>query len=357
MCQWPVPRACGVPLRMAFALILPLLAIAADAGPEPDASVPYTGGASDAGADAGREAKPGNDAEPDAGTASGATLSFPRLGATDVVINPALLMRIERAALEPAIYGAPRSASFDGLLLRDPIGNLVAVGPLGAMQPPRHGDRDPRVELSSATLELKPNTRYEVLSRIGICDGTPAPTVCLEDEYHSLGAFETGIVFDHKPPSISSIGEEAVYGDCLAEFSVVASDDLAPPNALRFLVDEQAWLGPRLSLARMGASLQSQHVQVVPVDPSGNRGELASVDLADLRFCGFPPNQGLDDAVGGSAPTTIPAPRPPLPSEPRHDHHGCSLAAPPASATASSFSVLALASLWLSWRRQRRSSS
>jgi hypothetical protein len=172
------------------------------------------------------------------------------------------------------VWGAT-PASFEGLLLRDPLGNWIAVGPLLALQPPRSAGSEPRVELSSAPLELKANTRCEVLNRIGICDGSPIRSVCLEAEYAALGAFETGIVFDHKPPSISSLDD--ADGSPLAcgwGFSVVGADDLAPPSALRFLVAEQAWLGPSLSLVghRDRTLFNSRPVQMVPVDPSGNRG-------------------------------------------------------------------------------------
>ena len=345
MCQLPAPRALGVPLLTAFALTWPLMATAADAGSEQDAGVPEPSGSSDAGAEA------------DAGTMPDLLLLFPPLGATDVVINPSFLLRAERAVLDPALASAPSSASHvDGLLLRDPLGNLVAVGSLLALQPPRYGGVEPRVELSSAVLELQANTRYEVLSRIGICDGSPNRSVCLQAEYRTLGAFETGIVFDHKPPSISSIRESAGSAlACVFAFSVAASDDRAPPSALRFLVDEQAWLGPDLLLAgHPGFSFAPRPVQVVPVDPSGNRGSALTVDVG---WCGGPPPYG--DSTGGSyAPAPEPPALPELPpqpprQQPHQSKHGCGLAAP-ASPLPSNLSVLALASLWL-YRRQRRS--
>lgn len=340
MCQLSAPRVFGVPLLTAIALTLPLLASAADAGLEPDGGVPDPGSA-------------------DAGTAPELEWLFPPLGATDVVINPSFLLRAQRAVLEPVLPGVPKPTSFgEGLLLRDPLGNLVAVGSLLALQPPRSGGPEPRVELSSAPLELKANTRYEVLSRIGICDGSPTRSVCLEAEYHTLGAFETGIVFDHKPPSISSIQEtEASPLACVFDFSVAGTDDLAPPSALRFLVDEQAWLGPSLSL--VGHSdltiRASRPVQVVPVDPSGNRGAAMTVDLGGCK----PPLALGENGDWSTSPPAASAPPPAQPQSPRqqpprHSKDGCSLASQ-ASRTPSSFSVLALAGLWLYRRRQRRS--
>jgi hypothetical protein len=116
-------------------------------------------------------------------------------------------------------------------LARQPHRGWTAVGPRLALQPPRSRSWEPHVELSSAPLELKANTRYELLSRIGICDGTPARVACLEEEYHRLGAFETGIVFDHKPASLSPIHEAAGRAPCAISLSVVASHDLSAKRA------------------------------------------------------------------------------------------------------------------------------
>jgi MYXO-CTERM domain-containing protein len=292
-----------------------------------------------------------SDAGVDAGTPSELEWLFPPLGATGVVINPSFLLRARRVVLEPVTPEVPEPMRLgDGLLLRDPLGHLVAVGSLLALQPPRYGDLEPRVELSSAPLELKANTRYEVLSRIGLCGGTTR-SVCLEDEYHPLGAFETGIVFDHTPPSIRSIeGTAASLDACVVVFSAAAFDDLAPPSALRFVVAEQAWLGPSLVLQADPRFFQTPRlVQVVPVDPSGNRGAAVSVNVGS---CGRPPLQIDDTLPSSEPPRTIP---PPLPGSgpPRREKHGCSFtagAAPPAH-----LSVLVLAGLWLRRRRQRRS--
>ena len=132
MRQLTASRALRVPLLAAFALALPGPAAAADAGPEQDAGA---GEASDAGTDA--------------GVAPDLQLLFPPLGATDVVINPSLLLRVQGAALDPALSSESKPASFEGLLLRDPLGSLVAVGSLLALQPPRIAGVEPRVELSS----------------------------------------------------------------------------------------------------------------------------------------------------------------------------------------------------------------
>jgi hypothetical protein len=333
MCQLPAPRALRVPLLMALALSWPVLAAAVDAGPEQDAGVPDAGAARDAGAEA------------DAGMAPEATLLFPQIGATGVVTNPALLMRLEGVALDAKLYET--LATFEGLILRDPGGNLVAVGPLQALQPRPDASLDFRVELSSATLELKANLRYEVLSRLAICDGAPSRTVCFEDEYHSLGTFETGTVADQQPPTISSISTKEDADPCLKWLSVVASDDLAPPGALRFVVAEQpfAWLGPTLSV-QIGWRLLSS-AQVVPVDPSGNRGAPVSTELG---FCG--PNSGYGSVTLPDGPASTPTS--PASAPPRRHEHGCSLVSA-AAATSSNVSVLALASLWLYRRRQRRS--
>lgn len=344
MCQLPAPRALGVPLLTTIVLTLPLLASAADAGPEQDAGAPESSTASDAGTEA--------DGSADAGTASGPTLLFPAIGATDVVTNPALLMRIEGVALDSP-YSTPTSVTIDGLLLRDPGGNLVAVGLLDALQPTLEPTAAPRVELSSAPLTLKANTRYEVFSRIAICESTPNSKLCSDDEYHSLGTFETGAVADHEAPSISSIRVEQGATPCLNSLPVVASDDLAPPSALRFRAQEKTWLGPTLSLAsEWGWSPNSW--QVEPVDPSGNRGAAVSVELFP---CGS--NSGFgsvalpDGPSSSSSSTTTPTASQSPP--PRRHQHGCSLAAQPTRAEPSSIGVLALASLCLYRRRQRRS--
>jgi MYXO-CTERM domain-containing protein len=337
MCHLPAPHAPGVPLLIVASLTWPLLAAAADAGPEPDPGLP-------AASDAGLAPESG-----DGGTASEPTLLFPQIGATDVVTNPALLMRMEKVALDPKIY----QGSTDGLLLREPSGNLVAVGRLLVIEPPLDPTSDPRVEVSSATLELKANTRYEVLSRVALCDqGTPIPILCFAAEYHSLGAFETGSLSDHEPPSISSVHADGFSARCLNSLSVVASDDLAPPNALRFWVGNgQAWLGPTLSVPTSFADVGT--VDVVPVDPSGNRGAALPVQLG---VCG--PNSGYGSVTPPDGPASSSSPSAtstPLNPAPRRHKHGCSLGAPPAAAPPWSWGLLALASLCLYRRRQRRS--
>jgi MYXO-CTERM domain-containing protein len=90
-------------------------------------------------------------------------------------------------------------------------------------------------------------------------------------------------------------------------------------------------------------------VQVLPIDPSGNRGAAVSVDVGS---CGTPPLQ-IDDTLPSSGPArTIPPPLPPS-SPPHQQKHGCNLTA--AASPPASLSALALASLWLYRRRQRRS--
>jgi hypothetical protein len=61
---------------------------------------------------------------------------------------------------------------------------------------------------------------------------------------------------------------------------VVASDDRAPPSALRFAVTDTAYLGPDVVLLPPASpSERRSMLPVVPIDPSNNRGPAFEIDV------------------------------------------------------------------------------
>jgi hypothetical protein len=232
---------------------------------------------------------PVGDAGSGLATAAG-DLVFPEPGATGVVLNPSLLLRIDRAILDPLrLGGVPLEppAIGEGLLLRDASGSLLAPGALVTLESPRsYGEARPpldsHVEIATAPLVLAEQTHYEVLSRIAVCAGPEERWVaCLQDEYRLIGEFDTGTESDRAAPVITSIELRPSPGECLMALNIAASDDHTPPQALRFAVWEQAFQGTNLVLPTNAQARGDELVslQVVPVDASGNRGQAFAVEV------------------------------------------------------------------------------
>lgn len=283
-----------------------------------------------------------------------ARLVYPAPGATGVVQNPGLLVAIERASLHPA---PPRRAPPDppalgeGLLLRDDAGRIIAAGPLLTIETPRpigatRAAADSRVEIATSPLELEPDTHYEVLSRAAVCAGDDGVRVaCLQEEYVAIGDFTTGTELDRTPPVITSVEVAPSPGACLVALNVVASDDHAEPDALRFQSSGLAWLGPRLVVPAPEADDGESRValSLVALDPSGNRGLTLVVDVD-----GCPrPDDLEDDYLSDAFEPVAPAPTPPVH---RRSDSSCAFVAGPTGA-ASGAGLLALAVALVARRR------
>jgi hypothetical protein len=273
--------------------------------------------AQDAGVDAG-----GSDAgAPNApGSIPAGALVYPPAGATGVVLNAGLILRLEQTILEPSI-DAPVSpdppALGEVLLLRDDSGRLIAAGKTATVETPRpywaaQALANSQVEIATGPLTLSPQTHYQVLSRVAVCppDGGGEGGVriaCLQEEFVEISDFTTGTEVDRQGPMIASVDQGASPGSCLAELSVVASDDHVPPSALRFASDAVAFLGPNLVLPTPAPTNSGGRATllVVPIDPSNNRGPGREVDVeACLRLVG---EDGFNDSQPPLASPTAPA--------------------------------------------------
>jgi hypothetical protein len=133
------------------------------------------------------------------------TLVYPPAGATDVVLNTGLILRVEEVVLDPLSAGrlaSGRSALGEGLLLRDDSGQLIATGEM-VISPTVRPSIAPLlaaadVEISTAPLVLWPETHYRVLSRVAVCTGEEgaARSVCLQNEFVEIADFTTGTESD-----------------------------------------------------------------------------------------------------------------------------------------------------------------
>ena len=282
-------------------------------------------------------------------------LVYPPAGATGVVLNPGLILRLEQTisspSIDPRFFSPDDQALGDGLLLRDDSGRLLAGGrmvtvetarPFGAPQalPSAH------VEISAGPFALSPQSHYEVLSRLAICpaDGG-VHVVCLQDEFVEIGDFTTGAEFDRQGPIIASVAEGESPGQCLTSLSVVASDDHAPASALRFGIDTVAYLGPNVALPTPSVPIDEPRttVLVVPIDPSNNRGQAFELEV---ESCYVPVTDILQ-----------PAPAPPAPAsrEAASPGSGCVLRPTPAPSAISAISMFVLLTvLPIARRRVRR---
>jgi hypothetical protein len=253
---------------------------------------------------------------------------FPLPGATGVVLNPSLLLRIDRAILDPLRRTAPPEppAIGEGLLLRDASGSLLAVGALLALESPRsYGEPSPpldsHVEIATAPLTLAAQSHYEVLSRIAVCAGAEERWVaCLQDEYRLIGEFDTGTESDQAAPVITSVELRPSPGECLIALSIAASDDHTRPPALRFSVWDEAFQGTELVLPTnaqaQGDDLVS--LQLVPIDASGNPGQAFTIEAPSCTR--LPPRE--DSFVD-----LLPAPTssPPRPNPPASKPSSCAI--------------------------------
>jgi len=278
-------------------------------------------------------------------------LVFPAPNATGIVLNPGLIVRFPGAVLDPARMPSDPPALQGGLLVRDDAGGLVVVSDLVALEIPRpHGGSDmalenAQVEVSTGPLALAPGRRYEVLSRMSVCEPSGAQRIaCLRNEYLPIGAFTTGSDLDATGPVIQSIRVEPGPGLCLVTLTVSASDDHAPPGALRYTTFQDGWLGPTLVIETpTGSSAPRTSMSIIPVDPSGNHG--ASVDV-EVDGC---PSFG-DDL------SDYPRDENPIhPGQaPASDGGGCGLARAAAPRWADGLAVSLLAALMAWLRRQLR---
>lgn len=310
-------------------------------------------GALDAGSNAGGGvAADAGTPDPDAAMAEG-QLVYPPPGATGVVLNPGLLVVLERTSLASA---PPRRAAPDppalgeGLLLRDDAGAITTAGPLLTLETPRplgaaSAAADSRVEISTQPLELPAATHFEVLSRIAVCAGEDAVRVaCLQERYVTIGDFTTGTERDRTAPVVASVTVGPSPGHCLTALHVEASDDHAAPGALRFESFELALLGPDLVFPAPTLDVDERraHLSLVPIDPSNNRGPTLEVEVE-----GCPRSDVFDDESDIA----------PAPSEPvaLQKHGGCTFTAG-STRPATACAVLALAALLAARRpRSRRS--
>lgn len=247
-------------------------------------------------------------------------LVFPKAGATDVVTNPSLLLRIEDAILDPTLSRQQVSAVpalGEGLLLRAADGTLLAPGPLAALETPRsfgtaQAPPGAHVEIATAPLDLAAGAHYEVLSRLAVCAEQGRAVACLSGEYRVIGEFDTGTGPDRQPPSIASVEVGTSPGACLAAFTIVASDDHAAPDTLRFAIDAEGFLGPDVVLPIPGPTGVEAltPLRIVPIDPSGNRGPAFVVGVP---FCSelvpddiFPPPEADVKPLPTPAPPASP---------------------------------------------------
>jgi hypothetical protein len=290
------------------------------------------------------------------GPLAAGTLVYPPAGATDVVLNPGLILRLAQTSLipstDPRLRSTDTPALGDGLLLRDDSGRLIAAGGMLAVETARpFGAPQPlpnvHVEISTEPFELSPQTHYQVLSRVAVCpaeDG--ARVVCLQDEFVEIGDFRTGSELDRQAPTITALAEGPSPGQCLTALSVVAADDHATTSELRFAIDAVAYLGPDVVLPTPGVPINEPRttVSVVALDPSNNRGPAFEVDV---ESCYLPVTDTLQAA---------PASSPPVSRDAASAGSGCTLAPRQAPSAIGGVSLSALLTVLLTARRRARQS-
>jgi hypothetical protein len=286
---------------------------------------------------------------PSPGASDAGELVFPTPNATGIVLNPGLIVRLSGAVLDPTRLPSDPPPLEGGLLVRDDVGGLVAVSKLVALETPRpHGAADmpiesTQVEVSTGSLALAPGRRYEVLSRMSLCEASGAQRIaCLRNEYRPIGAFTTGSDVDATGPVITSISVGPSPGVCLVTLTVSATDDHAPPGALRYTTYQDGWLGPTfVSSTPLVAGEGRETLSIFPVDPSGNRGAPVEVEVV-----GCP---SYRDGIDYLEPDPYPAP-------PRHvgtsSNAGCSLAREAAPRWTDGVAVSLLAAV-MAWLRRR----
>lgn len=284
---------------------------------------------------------------------------FPAPGATGVVLNPALVVVLERTSFErtPPRRAPPEPPALgEGLLLRDDAGRLIAVGPLVALETPRpigatRALDDARVEIATNPVELARETHYEVLSRVAVCAGAgDARVACLQDEFVVIGDFTTGTELDRTPPAITSVEVKAGPGECLLALSVTAFDDRAPPDALRFQSFGLALLGPNLIVPAPEVSDREgvASLALTPIDPSNNRGLTFIVEVGGCLKPDVQSEDGFDDYLG---PETAPM-------QPRRlGDRGCAFAGSPSADDGTGSGVLAALLALVVTRGARRAPS
>jgi hypothetical protein len=288
-------------------------------------------------------------AAPPAGARDAGELVFPAPGATGVVLNPGLIVRIPQAHLDPSRVLSDPPPLEGGLLVRDDAGGLVAVSDELALETPRPlGSPDraldgAQVEVSTGPLALAPGRRYEVLSRMTRCElEGDTGIACLHNEYIAIGAFTTGSAIDATGPVIESIRVGPSPGMCLVTLEVTASDDHAPPSGLRYTTYQGGWLGPSLVFQTPFVNRAGRvPMSIIAIDPSGNAGAPFEVEVDGC------PSLSLGNDYGSSSPEPV-NPRPSTGS----DGGGCALA-PAATPRWIESAVLGLLAAFLLGRRQR----